>query len=119
MLIKDLVNYVGSVVEYAIVDGSKFKVKKAKVERSGAYICLHLIDKLGRENGGYINIHLSQWGDNPYFEYYTGDWNQKKVRIYPSKEAAYKYIIDKLRAQRQEINKKMLNVQMEFFRKKE
>lgn len=118
MVIKDLLDHIGSVIEYATVDGSKIKAKKAKVERNGACIYLYFIDKLGRKNGGHISINISQWGDKPCFEYYTGYWNPKKVRLYPSKEDAYRGLIDKLRQQRQEINKKMMKIQMEVFGKR-
>ena len=118
MLIKDLKKRIGDVIECAIVDGSKIRIKKVEVGKVPNSIVLTIIDKLGRKTSGHIYIPLRTWDDKPYFEYHTGYWNPKKVRLYPSKDDAYRSLIDKLRQQRQEINKKMMKIQMEVFGKR-
>lgn len=40
------------------------------------------------------------------------------TKLYLNKEEAYSYIIEKLRKQRQDINKRMLKAQMELYGKK-
>ena len=40
------------------------------------------------------------------------------VKLYLDKEEAYNYVIENLRKQRQNINKKMLKIQMELYGKK-
>lgn len=61
-----------------------------------------------------------------YHTIYYGGHNMTKsnvydcgyTKLYLNKEEAYSYIIEKLRKQRQDINKRMLKAQMELYGKK-
>lgn len=118
MTFDDLKQMEGQIIDYYEVKGNSIKVKKGKIRKSRYYgtdaIELKLVDKLGRcQEGIYHTI------------YYRGHYITKSnvydygyVKLYLDKEEAYNYVIENLRKQRQSINKKMLEVQMELYGKK-
>ena len=125
MTFDDLKQMEGQIIEYYEVKGNTIKTKRGKVSRDYRYgncnsLNLKLVDKLGRcqeciyhtiyfNNGYYmrgINVSKSTVYDCGY------------TKLYLDKEEAYNYVIEKLRKQRQSINKKMLKVQMELYGKK-
>lgn len=125
MTFGDLKGMVGQTIEYYEVKGNTIRAKRGKVSRGYRYgndnsLDLKLVDKLGRcqeyiyrtiyfNNGRYmhdINVSKSTVYDCGY------------TKLYLNKEEAYSYIIEKLRKQRQDINKRMLKAQMELYGKK-
>lgn len=123
MTFGDLKGMVGQTIDYYEVKGNSVKAKRGKVSRSDYNdnsLVLKLVDKLGRYQE-YI-YHTIYFNDG----YYNHGANVPKstvydcgyVKLYLDKEEAYNYIIEKLRKQRQSINKKMLKVQMELYGKK-
>ena len=115
MLIKELINKNGNTVDYCLVNGFQVKIRKAKIEviYDGKHIKIIPYDKLGRDTGNSFSISLKRYGEKQYYEY-SNWWDRTKVRVYFSKDDAYNYAIQKLRTQRQEINKKMLKLQIEW-----
>lgn len=123
MTFGDLKRMVGQTIDYYEVKGNSVKAKRGKVSRSvynDNSLVLKLVDKLGRcQECTYHTI---------YFDggYYNHGANVPKstvydcgyVKLYLDKEEAYNYIIENFRKQRQNINKKMLKVQMELYGKK-
>ena len=124
MTFGDLKGMVGQTIDYYEVKGNSVKAKRGKVSRSDYNdnsLVLKLVDKFGKLgrcqefntiyfNGGYYNH-----GDNvPKSTVYDCGY----AKLYLDKEEAYNYIIENLRKQRQSINKKMLEVQMELYGKK-
>ena len=123
MTFGDLKGMVGQTIDYYEVKGNSVKAKRGKVSRSvynDNSLVLKLVDKLGRcQECTYHTI---------YFDggYYNHGANVPKstvydcgyVKIYLEKEEEYNYIIENFRKQRQNINKKMLKVQMELYGKK-
>ena len=123
MTFGDLKGMVGQTIDYYEVKGNSVKAKRGKVSRSvynDNSLVLKLVDKLGRcQECTYHTI---------YFDggYYNPGANVPKstvydcgyVKLYLDKEEAYNYIIENFRKQRQNINKKMLKVQMELYGKK-
>ena len=123
MTFDDLKGMVGQTIDYYEVKGNSVKAKRGKVSRSvynDNSLVLKLVDKLGRcQECTYHTI---------YFDggYYNHGANVPKstvydcgyVKLYLDKEEAYNYIIENFRKQRQNINKKMLKVQMELYGKK-
>lgn len=122
MLLKELRDKIGQEIEYWVIDGIKYRRKKAKVykglytrlwyralrQNDDNYVTFLPIDKLGRENSyNEITINISN-GDKNYFE--IGN-----KRCFFSEEEAYSHIMQKLRNKRQEINKKMMKVQKLHF----
>jgi len=120
MTFDDLKQMEGQIIDYYEVKGNSIKAKKGKIKKNRFYgsdtIELKLIDKLGRCQEhvyhtifyGGLNITKSS------VYYYYGH-----VKLYLDKEEAYNYVIENLRKQRQNINKKMLKVQMELYGKKQ
>ena len=118
MTFDDLNQMEGQIIDYYEVKGNSIKAKKGKIRKSRYYgndtIELKLVDKLGRCQE-YI-----------YHTIYYGGHNMTKsnvydcgyVKLYLDKEEAYNYVIEKLRKQRQDINKRMLKAQMELYGKK-
>ncbi len=118
MTFDDLKQMEGQIIDYYEVKGNSIKAKKGKIRKNRYYgnntIELKLVDKLGR----------CQWGVY-HTIYYGGHYITKSnvydcgyVKLYLDKEDAYNYVIENLRKQRQNINKKMLKVQMELYGKK-
>jgi hypothetical protein len=125
MTFDDLKQMEGQIIDYYEVKGNSIKAKKGKVRKNRYYgndtIDLKLVDKLGRcQEGIYHTIYFNNFG------YYNHDINVSKstvydcgyVKLYLDKEEAYNYVIENLRKQRQNINKKMLKLQMELYGKK-
>ena len=123
MTFGDLKRMVGQTIDYYEVKGNSVKAKRGKVSRSvynDNSLVLKLVDKLGRcqectyhtiyFNGGYYN----HGANVPKSTVYDCGY----VKLYLDKEEAYSYIIEKLRKQRQDINKRMLKAQMELYGKK-
>jgi hypothetical protein len=126
MTFGDLKGMVGQTIVYYVVKGCIIKAKKGKVSwgrdyyRNGDSLDLKLVDKLGRCQG-YV-CHTIYFGNG----YYNRGVNVSKstvydcgyAKLYLNKEEAYRYVIEKLRKQRQDINKRMLKAQMELYGKK-
>jgi hypothetical protein len=124
MTFGDLKGMVGQTIDYYEVKGSIIKAKRCKVFRNrydnDNSLDLKLVDKLGRcQNYIYRTIYFNNG-------YYNRGINVSKstvydcgyVKLYLDKEEAYNYVIEKLRKQRQDINKRMLKAQMELYGKK-
>ena len=122
MTFGDLKRMVGQTIDYYEVKGNSVKAKRGKVSRSvynDNSLVLKLVDKLGRCKYTYHTIYFDG-------RYYNHGANVPKstvydcgyVKLYLDKEEAYNYIIENFRKQRQNINKKMLKVQMELYGKK-
>lgn len=118
MTFDDLKGMVGQTIEYYEVKGNTIRAKRGKVSR-GYYrygndntLDLKLVDKLGRcQEYIYRTIHFNNVSKSTVYDCgYT--------KLYLNKEEAYSYIIEKLRKQRQDINKRMLKAQMELYGKK-
>lgn len=118
MTFDDLKQMEGQIIDYYEVSGNSIKAKRGKISKNRYYgndaIELKLVDKLGRcQEYMYHTIYyggLYITKSNVYDCGYT--------KLYLDKEEAYYYVIEKLRKQRQSINKKMLKVQMELYGKK-
>ena len=120
MTFGDLKGMVGQTIVYYVVKGCIIKAKKGKVSRGRDYyrnddsLDLKLVDKLGRCQG-YV-CHTIYFGNG----YYNRGVNVSKstvydcgyAKLYLNKEEAYRYVIEKLRKQRQDINKRMLKAHM-------
>jgi hypothetical protein len=124
MVFGDLLNLEGQVIDFYLVKGNSVEAKKGKVHKSFYYnsneIQLQLVDKLGRcQPYTYHSIDLrgDYRNEKPKdASVYAFGW--RKTFIFLNKEEAYKYVINNLRKQRQEINRKMLKAQMELYGKK-
>ena len=108
---------IGQTIEYYEVKGNTIRAKRGKVSRGYRYgndntLDLKLVDKLGRcQEYIYRTIHFNNVSKSTVYDCgYT--------KLYLNKEEAYSYIIEKLRKQRQDINKRMLKAQMELYGKK-
>lgn len=124
MTFGDLKNMEGQIIDYYEVKGNSVKAKRGKVSRNRYdydSLELKLIDKLGRcQEGIYHTIYFNNFG------YYNHGINVSKstvyncgyTKLYLDKEEAYNCVIEKLRKQRQDINKRMLKAQMELYGKK-
>lgn len=117
MTFGDLKGMVGQTIEYYEVKGNTIRAKRGKVSRAYRYgndnsLDLKLVDKLGRcQEYIYRTIHFNNVSKSTVYDCgYT--------KLYLNKEEAYSYIIEKLRKQRQDINKRMLKAQMELYGKK-
>lgn len=115
MVFNDLKQLNGQMVQYYEVCGNKVTPKTAQV-RYNAYsntIILQIYDKLGR----YINniaIHLSRdTRESSMVRYYSGG----NRYIYLQKEDAYNRVINKLREERRNVDKKMFALQKELYKK--
>ena len=124
MTFGDLKNMEGQIIDYYEVKGNSVKAKRGKVSRNRYdydSLELKLIDKLGRcQEGIYHTIYFNNFG------YYNHGINVSKstvyncgyTKLYLDKEEAYNCVIEKLRKQRQDINKRMQKAQMELYGKK-
>lgn len=124
MTFGDLLNLEGQVIEYYFVRGNNVYVKKGRVHKSYYYngneLRLQLVDKLGRcQQYTYHSIDLrgNQFNKDPKnSSSYKVGYNNSYLFL--DREEAYNYVINNLRKQRQEINRKMLKAQMELYAKK-
>lgn len=118
MTFDDLKQMEGQIIDYYEVKGNSIKAKKGKIRKNRYYgndtIELKLVDKLGRCQE-YI-YHTIYYGGGYIAKSNVYDCGY--VKLYLDKEEAYNYVIENLRKQRQNINKKMLKVQMELYGKK-
>ena len=117
MTFGDLKGMVGQTIEYYEVKGNTIRAKRGKVSRGYRYgndntLDLKLVDKLGRcQEYIYRTIHFNNVSKPTVYDCgYT--------KLYLNKEEAYNYVIENLRKKRQNINKKMLKIQMELYGKK-
>ena len=119
MTFDDLKQMEGQIIDYYEVKGNSIKAKKGKI-RKRRYYCndntieLKLVDKLGRcQEYAY---HIIYYGGGYITKSNVYDCGY--VKLYLDKEEAYNYVIENLRKKRQNINKKMLKIQMELYGKK-
>lgn len=124
MVFKDLLNLEGQVINYYIVKGNNVSAKRAKVHMSNYYggneLQLQLVDRLGRcQQYCYHSIDLrgNHFNKDPKnSSSYRIGYNNSYLFL--DKKEAYNHVINNLRKQRQEINRKMLKAQMELYDKK-
>jgi len=118
MTFDDLKDMEGQIIDYYEVKGNSIKAKKGKIKKSRFYgynvIELKLVDKLGRCQESVY--HIIYYGEHYITKSNVYDCGYTK--LYLDKEEAYNYVIENLRKQRQEINRKMLKAQMELYGKK-
>jgi len=121
MVFKDLLELEGQVINYYLVKGNTISAKRGKVHNYyGNELQLQLVNKLGRcQQYCYHSIYLrgNHFNKDPknsssYRIEYNGSY------LFLDREEAYNYVINNLRKQRQEINRKMLKAQMELYGKK-
>lgn len=134
MTFNDLKQLNGQMVQYYEVYGNKVTPKTAQVRyrEYSNQIILELFDKLGRYTNYDTVIYLSEYvfpngtitasargnkqvGESSIVRAYRG-WGRGKF-IYLQKEDAYNRIINKLREERRNIDKKMLALQKELYKK--
>lgn len=115
MTFDDLKRMEGQIIDYYEVKGNSIKAKKGKIRKSRFYggdtIELKLVDKLGRCQE-YV-YHTIYYGG--LYKTNSNVYDCGYAKLYLDKEEAYKYVIEKLRKQRQDINKRMLKAQMELY----
>lgn len=135
MVFNDLKQLNGQMVQYYEVCGNKVTPKTAQVRYNGYSndIVLQLYDKLGRYTSYDFVIHLSWFilpngigttsrntnkrvGESSIVKYYNWCGTTGKF-IYLQKEDAYNIVINKLRKERRNIDKKMLALQKELYKK--
>ena len=117
MTFDDLKEMEGQIITYYEVKGNSIKAKKGKIKKSGLYggdaIELKLVDKLGRcQNYIYHVIY-------GYKITKSNVYDCGYVKLYLDREEAYKFVLNKLREERREIDKKMYMIQKELFGKKD
>jgi len=134
MVFNDLKQLNGQMIQYYEVCGNKVTPKTAQVRYNGYsnQIVLQHFDKLGRHTIYDTVIYLShfispngvplvsidttkQVGESSMINYIV--WGRKPVRIYLQKEDAYNMVINKLREERRNVDKKMLALQKELYTK--
>lgn len=137
MVFNDLKQLNGQMVQYYEVCGNKVAPKTAKVRYNGYSnaIVLELYDKLGRYTNHDTVIHLSHWilpngittSSSRDTDKRVGESSMVKNRrwvydsdrcIYLQKEDAYNRVINKLREERRNIDKKMFVLQKELHKNK-
>jgi hypothetical protein len=136
MVFNDLKQLNGQMIQYYEVCGNKVTPKTAQV-RYGGYsntIILMKYDKLGRCTNNETVIYLSYYilpngiviaqsrgatkrvGESSSMVAYAS-WGRGDRRIYLQKKDAYNRVINKLREERRNIDKKMLILQKELYKK--
>ena len=119
MTFDDLKQMEGQIIDYYEVKGNSIKAKKGKIRNSRYYgnntIELKLVDKLGRCQE-YI-YHTIYYGGHNITKSNVYDCGY--VKLYLDREEAYKFVLNKLREERREIDKKMYMIQKELFGKKD
>jgi len=135
MVFNDLKQLNGQMIQYYEVCGNKVTPKTAQVRYNGYSntIILQIYDKLGRHTIYDFVIHLSwfilpngiattsintnkQVGESSSMVAYAS-WGRGDRRIYLQKEDAYNRVINKLREERRNIDKKMFVLQKELYKK--
>ena len=101
---KDLT--IGEIYPIYVIKGNKVETKRIKPTRGqGRLLCL-FIGKLGRQTHDWwgSSCNFSIWG--------SGDMKKSSVAdvYFLNKEDALRHIITKLKKQKQDINKKIMNV---------
>jgi hypothetical protein len=137
MTFNDLKQLNGQMIQYYEVCGNKVTPRTAKVRYNGYGNSLVLMkyDKLGRQTGYDTIIHLSYFilpngittpsprnttklvGESSMVRnhwYYRG---RADICIYLQKEDAYNIVINRLREERRNVDKKMLALQKELYKK--
>ena len=132
MVFNDLKQLNGQMVQYYEVCGNKVTPKTAQVRYNGYSntIILQIYDKLGRYIYDTV-IHLSNFispngitstpsigtnklvGESSMVRFYSGG----NRYIYLQKEDAYNRVINKLREERRNVDKKMFTLQKELYKK--
>ena len=135
MTFNDLKQLNGQIIQYYEVRGNKVTPKTAQVRYNGYNntIILMKYDKLGRQTNYDTTIRLSnfilpngtstafsrnttkQVGESSMITYTS--WGGGDRRIYLQKEDAYNMVINKLREERRNVDKKMLALQKELYKK--
>ena len=135
MVFNDLKQLNGQMVQYYEVCGNKVTPRTAQVTYNfySDQIVLQHFDKLGRYTKYDLVIHLSRFilpngiittsrntnkrvGESSIVKYYNWCGTTGKY-IYLQKEDAYNIVINKLREERRNIDKKMLALQKELYKK--
>ena len=135
MVFNDLKQLDGQMIQYYEVYGNKVTPRIAKI-RYNAYsnrIVLRHFNKLGRYTNYDTEIYLSEYifpngiratsGHNTkhvgessmVIDYHS--WSERNKCIYLQKEDAYNRVINKLREERRNIDKKMFALQKELYKK--
>lgn len=136
MVFNDLKQLGGQMVQYYEVYGNKVTPKTAKVRYNGYTnsVVLQLYDKLGRYTNYDTIICLSSYilpsGIATTVSIGTNNkrvgessmvvnrvWGRGNICIYLQKEDAYNMAINKLREERRNVDKKMLALQKELYKK--
>lgn len=136
MTFDDLKQLNGQMIQYYEVRGNKVTPKTARVRCNGYNNTITLVkyDKLGRQtNYDATIIYLSNFilpngiptkfsrsttkrvGESSMISYTA--WGGGTRRIYLQKEDAYNMVINKLREERRNVDKKMLALQKEMYTK--
>jgi len=99
---KDLT--IGEIYPVYVIKGNKVETKRIKPidEGQGRLLCLFM-DKLGRQTHDW-------WGDSCHFIIYDLKKSSVDDVYFLNKEEALKNIITKLKKQKQDINKKIMDV---------
>ena len=101
---KDLT--IGEIYPVYVIKGNKVETKRIKPTRGeGQLVCLFM-DKLGRQTHDW-------WGSSCHFTIWdSGDMKKSSVAdvYFLNKEEALRCIITKLKKQKQDINKKIMDV---------
>lgn len=128
MTFDDLKQLNRQMIQYYEVRGNKVTPKTAQVRYNGYNNTITLIkyDKLGRQTTNYdaAIIYLSNFilpngikrvGESSMISYTA--WGGGTRRIYLQKEDAYNMVINKLREERRNVDKKMFALQKEMYKK--
>ena len=135
MVFNDLKQLNGQMIQYYEVCGNKVTPKTAQVRYAGYSntVILTKYDKLGRRTNNETVIYLSYYilpngiviassrgttkrvGESSMVTYTS--WGGGDRRIYLQKEDAYNRVINTLREERRNIDKKMLAIQKELYKK--
>ena len=131
MVFNDLKQLNGQMVQYYEVCGNKVTPKTAQVRYNGYSntIILQIYDRLGRYTNCDTVIYLSHFilpntsrdtnkrvGESSMVKNHS--WGYRADRyIYLQKEDAYNRVINKLREARRNVDKKMLALQKELYKK--
>lgn len=135
MVFNDLKQLNGQIIQYYEVCGNKVTPKTVQIRYNGysSQIVLQHFDKLGRYTNYDTVIYLSEYilpngtitanargtkhvGESSMVRDYHS-WGGKNKCIYLQKEDAYNRVINKLREERRNVDKKMFALQKELYTK--